>query len=56
LLPYNLAAAVKDQFYPAASNGSDWYLAPDSGHFLNYHYAAPGAYEHIQDFVKKNGF
>ncbi|KAK5129048.1 hypothetical protein LTR85_000381 [Meristemomyces frigidus] len=54
-LPYNLAAAVKDAFYPLASNGSSWYLAPLSGHGLNLHYSAPGAYEHILDFVKRNG-
>ncbi|KAK5944713.1 hypothetical protein PMZ80_001913 [Knufia obscura] len=56
LLPYNLAAAVKDALYPAASNGSSWYLAPGTGHGLNFHYGAHMAYEHIHDFVKKNGF
>jgi pimeloyl-ACP methyl ester carboxylesterase len=55
-VPYNLVAAVKDQFFPAAKNSSEWYLAEGSGHFLNYHYAATGAYEHIQNFIKKTGF
>ncbi|KAE9382120.1 catalytic protein [Stipitochalara longipes BDJ] len=55
-LPYNVVAAVKEAYYPAASNGSSWYIAPDSGHFLNYHYSATGAYEHIHNFIKKNGF
>ncbi|KAE8448073.1 hypothetical protein EG329_009838 [Mollisiaceae sp. DMI_Dod_QoI] len=56
LYPDNLAATFQAEFYPNASNGSSWYLGPDSGHFLNHHYAAAGAYEHIQNFVKKNGF
>lgn len=55
LLPVNLAAALRGKFYPAGSNGSSWYLGQGSGHFLNYHYAAPGAYDHIQSFIKKNG-
>lgn len=56
LLPYNKPAAVKDAFYPAASNGSSWYIAPQTGHGLNFHYTATAAYEHIHDFIKKNGF
>lgn len=56
LVPNNKAAAVKDMFYPAASNGSSWYLGAGAGHGLNMHYAAPMAYEHIQKFIKKNGF
>ena len=56
LIPYNQAAAVKDALYPAASNGSDYYIAPGAGHGLNLHYAAPMAYEHIQNFIKANGF
>jgi pimeloyl-ACP methyl ester carboxylesterase len=55
-LPHNLAAALKGELFPAASNSSSWYIGPGSGHFLNYHYAAPGAYEHIQNFIKTNGF
>ncbi|KAF2494844.1 hypothetical protein BU16DRAFT_562474 [Lophium mytilinum] len=56
LVPYNKAAAVKDMFYPAASNGSSWFLAAGAGHGLNLHYAAPAAYEHIHNFIKANGF
>jgi pimeloyl-ACP methyl ester carboxylesterase len=55
LLPENQAAAVKDILYPAASNGSDYYIAEGAGHGLNLHYAAPKAYEHIQNFIMKNG-
>ncbi|RMZ88865.1 hypothetical protein DV736_g3904, partial [Chaetothyriales sp. CBS 134916] len=55
LLPYNLAASVKDMYYPMASNSSSWYLAPVAGHGLNLHYSASEAYEHILDFIRKNG-
>ncbi|KAL9114738.1 MAG: hypothetical protein Q9227_001417 [Pyrenula ochraceoflavens] len=56
LLPVNKAAAVKAALYPAASNESSWYLAPHTGHGLNFHYTANAAYEHILNFIKKNGF
>ncbi len=55
LLPTNLAAGTKALLYPAASNGSSYYVAPDTGHEINYHYSATGAYEHIHKFLKKNG-
>ncbi|KAJ9602696.1 hypothetical protein H2200_012890 [Cladophialophora chaetospira] len=56
LVPYNKPAAVKAAFYPNASNGSSWYLAPSTGHGLTFHYTADAAYAHIHDFLKKNGF
>ena len=56
VIPYNKGAVVKDKFFPAASSGSSWYIGEGSGHFINYHYVAHKAYEHIQDFIKKNGF
>ncbi|KAE9362879.1 alpha/beta-hydrolase [Stipitochalara longipes BDJ] len=52
--PVDQTAAAITDFYPAASKGSDHYIAPGSGHFVNYHYAATGAYEHIHKFLKKN--
>lgn len=55
LTPHNVAAAVLPALYPKASNGSSYYIAPLTGHALNYHYATPGAYEHIHGFIKKNG-
>ena len=55
-LPENLAAGVITKLYPSASNGSNWYLAPQTGHGLNFHYSATTAYEHILDFLKTNGF
>ncbi|KAH8808687.1 Alpha/Beta hydrolase protein [Xylogone sp. PMI_703] len=54
LLPHNLIAAVKDELYPAASNSSAWYIAPGTGHGLNFHYTTQKAYEHIHTFLKQN--
>ncbi|KAK5064803.1 hypothetical protein LTR84_000637 [Exophiala bonariae] len=55
-LPRNWVAGLKEDLFPNASNGSDWYVGPGSGHFLTYHYAAANATAHIQDFIRKNGF
>lgn len=55
LLPYNQAAAVREALYPAASDGSHCYIAAGAGHGLNLHYSAPVAYEHIHEFIWKNG-
>ncbi|KAF2670622.1 alpha/beta-hydrolase [Microthyrium microscopicum] len=56
MFPYNKLAAVKDNLYPNANNNSDWYVVPGSGHGINFHYEAMNAYQHIQNFIKKNGF
>lgn len=56
LFPINKAAAVKEALYPAASIGSGWYLAPETGHGLNLHYTANEAYGQIFNFMKANGF
>jgi pimeloyl-ACP methyl ester carboxylesterase len=55
LVPYNKAAAAKESYYPAASNGSSWYLSSSSGHGLSFHYSASAAYKHIHNFIKANG-
>lgn len=54
-MPMNQAAAVKPALYPAASAGSQYYLAPAAGHGINTHYSAKMAYTQIQDFAKANG-
>ncbi|KAI1629492.1 Alpha/Beta hydrolase protein [Exophiala viscosa] len=54
LIPSNKLTTVKDAYYPAASYFS-WYIGPDAGHALNLHYAAPGAYEHIHNFLRTHG-
>jgi pimeloyl-ACP methyl ester carboxylesterase len=56
LVPYNKQTAAIEKIFPNAGSGSDWYVGPGAGHGLNLHYAAKGAFEHIQSFVKKNGF
>ncbi|KAL9084971.1 MAG: hypothetical protein Q9159_004937 [Coniocarpon cinnabarinum] len=55
LYPENLAAQVKDAIFPAARNSSN-YLAPVTGHGLNFHYSADAACAHIHGFLKENGF
>lgn len=51
--PTNLAAAVGPMLYPNVSNSTRAnYLAPGSGHGLNLHYAAGGAYQQIQSFLR----
>lgn len=53
-LPHNQAASIRGELFPAASNTSSWYIAPGVGHFLNYHYGAIKAYDHIQAFIQSN--
>lgn len=56
MYPYNKIEAVKHQLYPAASNSSGWYIAPNTGHALTLHYTAKEANKKILDFIKSNGF
>ncbi|KAE9982234.1 hypothetical protein BLS_006393 [Venturia inaequalis] len=51
--PTDSSASVKALF-PAAK-AFETYLAPMAGHGLNVHYSAEVAFEHIQDFLKRNG-
>jgi pimeloyl-ACP methyl ester carboxylesterase len=55
-LPHNWISALKDELYPNASNGSDWYIQPGAGHFFNYHYGTDKSWAHIQNFIARNGF
>ncbi len=54
-VPTDQAAAVKAILYPAASAGSQSYIAKGAGHALNMHYSATAAFQQIQSFVKTNG-
>jgi hypothetical protein len=54
--PVNQAAQAIAALYPAASSGSQSYLASLCGHGINLHYAATAAFSQIQNFVSKNGF
>jgi pimeloyl-ACP methyl ester carboxylesterase len=51
--PTDLSAVVKS-LYPAAK-AFETYLAPLTGHGINVHYSANGAFEQIQTFLKNNG-
>ncbi|KAK4542509.1 hypothetical protein LTR36_006761 [Oleoguttula mirabilis] len=54
--PSNKAAIVQLALYPNVSASCfGTYLAPDTGHGLNLHYGAVGAYEYIQTFLKEHG-
>ncbi|RDW59810.1 hypothetical protein BP6252_12897 [Coleophoma cylindrospora] len=54
LVPTNAAAALIQAVYPAASNSSQYYTAPGTGHGLNLHFTAPAAYQHILHFLAAN--
>ena len=53
--PTNQAAAVKPALFPAASSGSQFYLAPNAGHNVNAHYSASQAFEQMIAFLRSNG-
>lgn len=53
--PSNEAAMVQT-LYPAVSSANfGTYLAPVTGHGVNLHYSATGAYNYIQNFLKQHG-
>ncbi|KAL9099331.1 MAG: hypothetical protein Q9163_005159 [Psora crenata] len=53
--PTNQAAAAIRAYFPAASNGSESYLAPIAGHNVNAHYSAQKAFKQMLAFLGKNG-
>ncbi|TKX23923.1 hypothetical protein C1H76_3861 [Elsinoe australis] len=54
--PTDLTAAVLPQLYPNLDqNKTGTYVAPLTGHGLNLHYTAGGAYAFIQKFIKDQG-
>lgn len=53
--PVNVAEAVQAMYYPIVSDGDfDTYLAPLTGHGLNFHYSADKAFEYIQKFLEEH--
>ncbi|KAK5123836.1 hypothetical protein LTR85_002472 [Meristemomyces frigidus] len=53
--PTNKAAMVQLALYPNVSSSNfGTYLAPVTGHGLNLHYGAVGAYHYIQSFLKEH--
>lgn len=54
--PNDKAAAVKPALYPnLAQEKFGSYLAPLSGHGLNFHYSSQGAFDYIQNFLEDQG-
>lgn len=53
--PVNVAEAVQAMYYPNVSDADfDTYLAPLTGHGLNFHYSADKAFEYIQEFLEEH--
>ncbi|TVY24856.1 hypothetical protein LHYA1_G007230 [Lachnellula hyalina] len=50
--PTNLAQAAITMLYPK-TNVTGTYVAPLTGHGINFHYSAVAAYHYIQDFIAK---
>ena len=54
--PDNLLAKVRPSLYPNANAaGSDVYLVPQNGHYINAHVTAQKAFAQINGFLAKNG-
>lgn len=53
--PDNQLSKVKPQLYPAANAGSDIFLVPENGHYINAHRSAGKAFDQINGFLRKNG-
>ncbi|MCJ1353418.1 MAG: hypothetical protein MMC33_003404 [Icmadophila ericetorum] len=54
LSPSDQAVTTIPSLYPAASKGSQSFIVPDSGHFINAHYNAPLEFEQINKFLTSN--
>ncbi|KAL8787996.1 MAG: hypothetical protein Q9213_001888 [Squamulea squamosa] len=55
--PDNQLARVKPSLYPAADTAkSDIFLVPENGHYINAHRTAGQAFDHINTFLRRNGF
>ena len=54
--PTDQAAATISALYPAAAIGSQHFIVPDCGHYINAHYAATSEFTQINAFLKANGF
>lgn len=53
--PVDLSAAVQPKLYPKLDDGNfGTYLAPVTGHGLNFHYSANEAFEYVQKFLEEH--
>lgn len=55
LYPTDQNAAALSTFYPAASSGSQTYIAKGAGHSIAAHKTGPDSFEHMVQFLQKNG-
>ena len=56
LYPTDQNAATLSTFYPAASRGSQTYIAAGAGHSIAAHRSGPDSFEHMIQFLEANGF
>ncbi|KAI3326076.1 Alpha/Beta hydrolase protein [Xylariaceae sp. AK1471] len=54
LYPTNQNTATLSTFYPAASNGSQIYIAAGSGHCIAAHKSGPDSFKHMIEFLQAN--
>lgn len=54
LYPTNQNTAVLATFFPAASNGSQTYIAAGAGHAIAAHKSGPNSFEHMISFLQAN--
>lgn len=52
--PTDQAAAAIPAYFPAASKGSQSYLAPNAGHNINPHYSSVQAFQQMIAFLQTN--
>lgn len=55
LYPADQNKAVLAVFYPAASSGSQTYIAAGAGHSIAAHKSGPDSFAHMVDFLRANG-
>ncbi|KAJ3578921.1 hypothetical protein NPX13_g1640 [Xylaria arbuscula] len=56
LYPTDQNAETLSTFYPAASDGSQTYIAAGAGHAIAAHKSGPDSFEHMIQFLQANGF
>ncbi|KAM0803473.1 hypothetical protein BDR22DRAFT_960594 [Usnea florida] len=54
--PTDQAAATLKSLYPAASNGSQTHIVPESGHAISAHYGAQMQFDQINRFLRSDAF
>ncbi len=55
-IPYDKTAALQPALFPHARKDSSYYVVPDTGHGINYHYTAADAFGKISTWLSDVGF